>query len=60
MFKITYYDSRCGMVLETDNAIRVLYLLSLYKYKRWVVDLEVTLDGKHLDCNALLKSLKFE
>lgn len=59
MFEILYYDIT-GLRLDAKvDAIRLLTLLEAYFTGKTIRYMTVTYQGKSIDCNKLLRSLKF-
>jgi hypothetical protein len=59
MFKVSYCDTT-GLRLDVEvDAVRLLTLLEAYSTGKTIKYMTVTYQGKSIDCNKLLRSLKF-
>lgn len=59
MFNVTYYEQSNNAVDVKVDAIQFLHLLELCAAGRYIRVIEVDFQGKSIDCNKLLRSLKF-
>lgn len=59
MFNVTYYEQSDNVVEVKVDAIQFLHLLELYAAGRYIRAITVDFQGKSIDCNKLLRSLKF-
>ena len=59
MFNVTYYEQSDNVVEVKVDAIQFLHLLELCAAGRYIRAIEVDFQGKSIDCNKLLRSLKF-
>lgn len=57
MFNVTYYE-QSDNVVKVD-AIQFLHLLELCAAGRYIRAITADFQGKRIDCNKLLRSLKF-
>lgn len=57
MFNVTYYE-QSDNVVKVD-AIQFLHLLELCAAGRYIRAITADFQGKSIDCNKLLRSLKF-
>lgn len=56
MFNVTYYEQSDNVVEVKVDAIQFLHLLELCAAGRYI---RADFQGKSIDCNKLLRSLKF-
>lgn len=59
MFEVTYYEVSNDRVDEKVDAVRFLYLLELYATGKYVKAMSANFQGKCINCDKLLRSLKF-
>lgn len=59
MFNVTYYEQSDNVVEVKVDAIQFLYLLELCAAGRYIRAITADFQGKSIDCNKLLRSLKF-
>lgn len=59
MFNVTYYEQSDNVVEVKVDAIQFLHLLELYAAGRYIRAITADFQGKSIDCNKLLRSLKF-
>lgn len=59
MFNVTYYEQSDNVVEVKVNAIQFLHLLELCAAGRYIRAITADFQGKSIDCNKLLRSLKF-
>lgn len=59
MFNVTYYEQSNNAVDVKVDAIQFLHLLELCAAGRYIRVIEADFQGKSIDCNKLLRSLKF-
>jgi hypothetical protein len=59
MFNVTYYEQSNNAVDVKVDAIQFLHLLELCASGRYIRAMEADFQGKSIDCNKLLRSLKF-
>lgn len=59
MFNVTYYERSNNVVDVKVNAIQFLHLLELCAAGRYIRIVTTDFQGKSIDCNKLLCSLKF-
>ena len=62
MFNVTYYEQSNNAVDVKDvkvDAIQFLHLLELCAAGRYIRIVTADFQGKSIDCNKLLRSLKF-
>lgn len=59
MFNVTYYEQSDNVVEVKVDAIRFLHLLELCAAGRYIRAITADFQGKSIDCNKLLRSLKF-
>lgn len=59
MFNVTYYEQSGDVVRVKVSAIQFLHLLELYATGKCIRTMTVDLQGKSIDCDKLLRSLKF-
>lgn len=59
MFNVTYYEQSNDAVEVKVDAIQFLHLLELCAAGRYIRGITVDFQGKSIDCNKLLRSLKF-
>lgn len=58
MFNVTYYEQSNDAEVKVD-AIQFLHLLELCAAGRYIRAITADFQGKSIDCNKLLRSLKF-
>ena len=59
MFNVTYYEQSDSVVEVKVDAIQFLHLLELCAAGRYIRAITADFQGKIIDCNKLLRSLKF-
>ena len=59
MFNVTYYEQSDDAVEVKVDAIQFLHLLELCAAGRYIRAITADFQGKSIDCNKLLRSLKF-
>lgn len=59
MFNVTYYEQSDNVVEVKVDAIQFLHLLELCVAGRYIRAITADFQGKSIDCNKLLRSLKF-
>lgn len=59
MFNVTYYEQSNDIVEAKVDAIQFLRLLELCATGRYIEAITADFQGKSIDCNKLLHSLKF-
>ena len=59
MFNVTYYEQSDNVVEVKVDAIQFLHLLELCAAGRYIRAITADFQGKGIDCNKLLRSLKF-
>lgn len=59
MFNVTYYERSDNVVEVKVDAIQFLHLLELCAAGRYIRAITADFQGKSIDCNKLLRSLKF-
>ena len=59
MFNVTYYEQSDNVVEVKVDAIQFLNLLELCAAGRYIRAITADFQGKSIDCNKLLRSLKF-
>ena len=59
MFNVTYYEQSDNVVEVKFDAIQFLHLLELCAAGRYIRAITADFQGKSIDCNKLLRSLKF-
>lgn len=59
MFNVTYYEQSNDTVEVKVDAIQFLHLLELYAAGRYIRGMTADFQGKSIDCDKLLRSLKF-
>lgn len=59
MFNVTYYEQSDNVVEVKVDAIQFLHLLKLCAAGRYIRAITADFQGKRIDCNKLLRSLKF-
>lgn len=59
MFNVTYYEQSDNVVEVKVDAIQFLHLLELCAASRYIRAITADFQGKSIDCNKLLRSLKF-
>ena len=59
MFNVTYYEQSDNVVEVKVDAIQFLHLLELCTAGRYIRAITADFQGKSIDCNKLLRSLKF-
>lgn len=59
MFNVTYYEQSDNVVEVKVDAIQFLHLLELCAADRYIRAITADFQGKSIDCNKLLRSLKF-
>lgn len=59
MFNVAYYEQSNNVVEVKVDAIQFLHLLELYAAGRYIRAITADFQGKSIDCNKLLRSLKF-
>ncbi len=59
MFNVTYYEQSDNVVEVKVDAIQFLHLLELCAAGRYIKAITADFQGKSIDCNKLLRSLKF-
>lgn len=59
MFNVTYYEQSDNVVEVRVDAIQFLHLLELCAAGRYIRAITADFQGKSIDCNKLLRSLKF-
>lgn len=59
MFNVTYYEQSDNVVEVKVDAIQFLRLLELCAAGRYIRAITADFQGKSIDCNKLLRSLKF-
>ena len=59
MFNVTYYEQSDNVVEVKVDAIQFLHLLELCAVGRYIRVITADFQGKSIDCNKLLRSLKF-
>lgn len=59
MFNVTYYEQSDNVVEVKVDAIQFLHLLELCAAGRYTRAITADFQGKSIDCNKLLRSLKF-
>jgi hypothetical protein len=59
MFNVTYYEQSDNVVEVKVDAIQFLHLLELCAAGRYIRAITADFQGKRIDCNKLLRSLKF-
>ena len=59
MFNVTYYEQSDNVVEVKVDAIQFLHLLELCAAGRYIRAITADFKGKSIDCNKLLRSLKF-
>lgn len=59
MFNVTYYEQSNSAVDVKVDAIQFLHLLELCTAGRCIRAITADFQGKSIDCNKLLRSLKF-
>lgn len=59
MFNVTYYEQSDNVVEVKVDAIQFLHLLELCAAGRYIRTITADFQGKSIDCNKLLRSLKF-
>lgn len=59
MFNVTYYEQSDNVVEVKVDAIQFLHLLELCAAGRHIRAITADFQGKSIDCNKLLRSLKF-
>lgn len=59
MFNVTYYEQSDNVVEVKVDAIQFLHLLELCAAGRYIRAITADFQGKSINCNKLLRSLKF-
>ena len=59
MFNVTYYEQSDNVVEVKVDAIQFLHLLELCAAGRYIRAITADFQGKSIDCDKLLRSLKF-
>lgn len=59
MFNVTYYEQSDNVVEVKVDAIQFLHLLELCAAGRYIRAITADFQGRSIDCNKLLRSLKF-
>ena len=59
MFNVTYYEQSDNVVEVKVDAIQFLHLLELCAAGRYIRAITADFQGKSIDCDRLLRSLKF-